>query len=287
MNRNVFRKTSLERMSTPDKLDVLITITRPPYWIALASVLLLVAAAVAWSLTAAIPVRIGGAGVLTTPGGVVQVNALQDGQLTDISVEPGQYVERGQTIARMYNPAWAEAARPGDPAAQERLAAQTKVVAMQEGTVAAVHRGVGEWVKSGDSVVALQTGDPRRDMEAVVYLPLEKAKAIGPGTAVRVKLSGEAAGENGALVGEVAHVASIPADRDRMLRMTGNAGMVEQFARQGPVAEVRIRLEREPAHPSGLRWTAPKTDSRFVPQSGLPCAVDFTIRTVRPIEWLF
>lgn len=288
MNKSVYRKSSLEQMSTPDKLDMLITITRPPHWIALLSIFLLMVAVFIWSVTATIPVRITGAGVFTTPGGVVEVTVGHDGQLTDLAVEPGQYVERGQTVARMYNPAWTEKDQADGPATSaEKLVEQTGVVSMQRGMVVKVNRAVGEWLKSGDPVMTLQTGDPNQRMEVVAYLPLQEVSAVKIGMEVRVWPNDDTSGENGALIGEVVQVASIPASSDRMLRMAGNPEVVAQIAKQGPQAEVRVRVETDVSHPTGLRWTSPKAASDFVLQSGQMCTADFLVQKIRPIEWLF
>ncbi|WP_180994359.1 HlyD family efflux transporter periplasmic adaptor subunit [Bacillus sp. Marseille-P3661] len=285
MNKHVFRKASLEQLSTPDKLDMLITITRPPHWIALLSIFLLIIATLIWSITAQLQIKISGEGVFTTSGGVVQVVTTFEGQLTDLSIEPGDKVERGETIARIYDPTWIENDLQSLPISS--LLEQMKVVSMQRGTVLAVHYEVGEWLKSGEAVIDLQTGDPLKDLEMVVYMPLQKAQLIKNGTSVRVYPNGDRSSENGAILGTVLHVSSNPVDSDQMLRVTNNMNVVERFIAQGSLAEIRIGLQTERSHSTGLKWTAPKADSNFVIQPGSLSTVDFLIQKIKPIEWLF
>jgi hypothetical protein len=51
MNASIFRKKSLDRISSPEEIDDYIKIMRPSMWLVLAAILLVLAAAVIWSIT--------------------------------------------------------------------------------------------------------------------------------------------------------------------------------------------------------------------------------------------
>ncbi|GEM_PF-4716955 len=108
MRRQLFRQASLERLSTPEKLDVLMTIARPRHWIAIGSFIVLVLVLAVWSVTAAIPVRMQATGALVLQGQLVAVTAVVDGQLTDIQVREGDRIARGEVVARLYNTTWSD-----------------------------------------------------------------------------------------------------------------------------------------------------------------------------------
>ncbi|MGF1515026.1 MAG: hypothetical protein ACFB5Z_15200 [Elainellaceae cyanobacterium] len=63
----LFRKESLERLSSPEQLDQLMQIVRPRHWIPLAALAVLVALGVLWSVVARIPMTVAGPGVLVQP----------------------------------------------------------------------------------------------------------------------------------------------------------------------------------------------------------------------------
>ena len=65
----LFRKAALDRLSSPEDLDRLVSISSPRAWIALFGIGLLLAVAVAWSVFGTIPTRVKGQGILINSGG--------------------------------------------------------------------------------------------------------------------------------------------------------------------------------------------------------------------------
>ena len=108
---NIFRKVALERMSSPEQLDQLLQVTTPKTWLALLSIIALLAAAVAWSYVGEITTRVTGQGVLIRSGGVRNVVPLGAGQVLDIGVKVGDTVKIGQVIGTVAQPALAEQIR--------------------------------------------------------------------------------------------------------------------------------------------------------------------------------
>lgn len=54
MNESIFRKKSLERISSPEEIDDYMKVTSPSMWLVLGAILLLLAALIFWSITARI-----------------------------------------------------------------------------------------------------------------------------------------------------------------------------------------------------------------------------------------
>lgn len=97
---SLFRKSALDRLSGPERLDTVFVAASPGYWIAFLAVALLVAAAVAWSLVGRLPTRIAGNGILLSARGeVFSAPARGPGVLMEFRVQPGQRVVAGQTLA--------------------------------------------------------------------------------------------------------------------------------------------------------------------------------------------
>ncbi len=48
MNNDIFRQKSIDRVSSPEKLDDYIRVTTPSVWIALAAILILLLGAILW-----------------------------------------------------------------------------------------------------------------------------------------------------------------------------------------------------------------------------------------------
>jgi HlyD family secretion protein len=101
MQTQLFRKVSLERLSSPEQLDMLMKVTSPKGWIALFALCGLVVATVAWGIFGNIPTKVNGSCILIRPGGTLEIVAPSSGRVVDISVEPGDLVREGQIIARI------------------------------------------------------------------------------------------------------------------------------------------------------------------------------------------
>ena len=104
MSSKIFRKASLQRLSSPEQLDQMIQVTNPRGWIALATVGGLLLTAILWSFLGSIPTKVQGRGILIKSGGVFEVVSVGSGQVTDIAVEVGDEVTEGQAIARIAQP---------------------------------------------------------------------------------------------------------------------------------------------------------------------------------------
>lgn len=97
----LFRQESLERLSSPERLDQLMRVVNPKSWIPLATLGVLGVSALTWSIFGRIPVTVQGAGVLVYPSSVVPVQTNSSGQLIDLKVKNGDLVEKGDVIARI------------------------------------------------------------------------------------------------------------------------------------------------------------------------------------------
>jgi HlyD family secretion protein len=97
----IFRKVALERLSSPDQLDHLITLTSPLGWAALVALFVLLAVIVGWGFFGSIPTRVDGAGILVTRGGQV-FDAMVPASGTLVKTAPiGTTVARGDIVAQL------------------------------------------------------------------------------------------------------------------------------------------------------------------------------------------
>lgn len=97
----VFRKVSLERLSSPEQLDQMVQVTDPKGWIALAGLGTLLLAAVAWGIWGSIPTEAQGDGILLRQGGISDLVSNAGGQVQDMLVSVGDVIEKGQPVARI------------------------------------------------------------------------------------------------------------------------------------------------------------------------------------------
>ena len=95
----IFRAESLERLSSPERLDQLMQIVGRQNWLPLSTLGALVVAAILWSILGKIPVNVTSKGVLILPRRIVNIQSPVEGQLKQLQVKPGDCVEKEQVIA--------------------------------------------------------------------------------------------------------------------------------------------------------------------------------------------
>ncbi|MBD2774164.1 NHLP bacteriocin system secretion protein [Iningainema tapete] len=98
-NEKLFRKESLERLSSPERLDQLMQVVNPRDWIPLTTLGVFVLCALIWSIFGRIPITENAPGVLIRPRKVLQFQSAITGQLKTVNVSPGQCVEKDYVLA--------------------------------------------------------------------------------------------------------------------------------------------------------------------------------------------
>ncbi len=104
MKGKVFRKVSIDRLSSPEQLDQIMQVTTPRGWIALATICALLSGTVVWGFYGSVPTNVRAMGVLIKSGGVYDIVPRAGGLIADVAVRPGDVVNAGQVLARVDQP---------------------------------------------------------------------------------------------------------------------------------------------------------------------------------------
>jgi HlyD family secretion protein len=101
MQTSVFRKSSLDRLSSPEQLDELMRVTTPKGWVVLFALLALIGVAVVWGILGRVSVTVEGQGILMKSGGILNVQHIAGGMIKEIKVKSGDVVHQGDVVARV------------------------------------------------------------------------------------------------------------------------------------------------------------------------------------------
>jgi HlyD family secretion protein len=100
-SERIFRQVPLERLSSPEQLDRLITLASPVGWLALTAIAVLLSAIVAWGIFGSVPTRVSGAGILVARGGqVFDAMAPASGTVAAVATI-GASVKKGDIVASL------------------------------------------------------------------------------------------------------------------------------------------------------------------------------------------
>jgi HlyD family secretion protein len=97
--KSLFTKAALERLSSPEQLDMLMRVTSPIGWLALDTVGVCLLIGIVWGIFGTIPNKVDGKGILIRGGSVMQVEAGATGRVTKLEVDVNDVVTQGQPVA--------------------------------------------------------------------------------------------------------------------------------------------------------------------------------------------
>ena len=100
---DLYRKSSLEKLSNPDQLDRAITISSPMSWFALLGVVLIIVATLIWSIFGTLPTTATVNGIVVSPENTGAIYCDYAGTITKVIKKAGDTVKAGDEIAEMKN----------------------------------------------------------------------------------------------------------------------------------------------------------------------------------------
>lgn len=100
----VFRKTALDKLQSPDRLNEMVTIISSHSWLVLVGASIIIGFFVTWSIVGKLPTQITGNGILLMSGGVMDVSAISQGQISEVLVKPGDAVFEGDILVKVKQP---------------------------------------------------------------------------------------------------------------------------------------------------------------------------------------
>ena len=111
MDTDIFRKVALDRLSSPEQLDLILRVTGPRNWLALTGLFAVLTVGVVWGYTGTIATKATGQGVIVRSGTVLNVVSIGAGLVTSINAKLGDRVKANQLVARVSQPEMLEKIR--------------------------------------------------------------------------------------------------------------------------------------------------------------------------------
>ncbi|MEG1947059.1 MAG: HlyD family efflux transporter periplasmic adaptor subunit [Lachnospiraceae bacterium] len=96
---NIYRKASIDRLSSPEQLDKLIQITSPSLWISVVGAAIVVASALIWAIFGTLPENVDINGIYMSDAGTQSIYAATGGTVISVPIEKNQKVKKGDTVA--------------------------------------------------------------------------------------------------------------------------------------------------------------------------------------------
>ena len=98
---DIYRKSALEKMSSPEQLDKAIVIVSPSFWLAMLGAAVIILAALLWSIFGTLPLNVSANGIFMNRSGIHSVYSEMAGTVETIEIDTGLQVHKGEVIARL------------------------------------------------------------------------------------------------------------------------------------------------------------------------------------------
>jgi HlyD family secretion protein len=98
---SLYRKAALEKLASPERLDVLMQVTSPRGWLALYTMGGVLFAVLVWSVFGSIPTRVDGDGILIRGGVLREIRASTPGELVALGVLINDVVKQDQVVGQL------------------------------------------------------------------------------------------------------------------------------------------------------------------------------------------
>ena len=167
---------------------------------------------------------------------------------------------------------------------EKQLETESTVVSPYAGQVLEMKVSAGSLVEVGTPIISLHPDVDR--LEAVVYVPADKAKDVRPGMDAELLPTTVKREEYGFIRGKVVFASDYPATEAAFMRIFENAPLLRALSAGGPVTEIRVNIAVDNSTPSGYRWSS-RHGAPIKLTGGTLCIADIVTRTDRPIDLLF
>lgn len=296
MEPGIFRKSALDRISSPERLNEYIKITHPGIWAVLLGCLVLMMAAGVWGFFGSIPDSVKTVGVIFPQSGTTAVVPAVGGRISDMRVRVGDFVEAGQIIAVIPQEeiisqlnALRETPWP-DP---KRLAALTSdyesrslIVSPVSGIVLSA-KASNETVSATEPIVSIVKQERYADDRQIIcFVPTAMAKKLKEGMEVQVSPDFAPREEYGYMVGHVTELGTYPVSAADVVSAVGSQQYAEGLLPRESSVEVRVTLTVDPAAKNKTKWSNRKGESIAL-TIGTRCNLLIVVNHYRPYELVF
>ncbi len=294
METELFRKSSLERISSPERLNEYIKITRPGVWAVLLGCLAILAAVFLWGIFGSIPDSVSAVGVIFPQNGVTSVIPVTEGRISDMRVKVGDFVEAGQILAIIPQESFVAKINDmkKDPQADpDQIASlvndyeNSSILISPVSGIVLSAKSTNETATTKEAVVKIVKQEKyANDRQIICYIPDSTARKLKEGMEVQASPDFAPREEYGFMYGHITDIGVYPVSQADILAAVGSEQYAEGLLlRAGNFVEVRVNLTVDPYSWHKIKWSNSKGEN--LPFSiGVKCLMRIVVKDYKPIE---
>ena len=236
---DLYRKSSLERLSNPEQLDKVLKVTSPMSWLALIGITVIILVTVIWSFVGTIPETVTAKGMVSSVVGSNSIYTQDAGTVVSLRVRAGDEVHLG------------------DPVMTYRNASNEVVVVYsdQVGIVSELVVKKDDKFTPGKDIIRISP-IAQASQIVVCYVPLANAKKLERGMQVNITLDSLDSSSYGHMVARIINIDAYATSNEGISSVIGSDNNLQStFNKDGAVVAVACELYPDAATASGYYWS--------------------------------
>lgn len=225
--REIFRRTSLEKMTTPEDLDELLQVNSARTWLLLVAIAALLAGMVIWGFLGTISQDVTGFGIIKVQELPRDILTDCPGQVDSVFCETGDLVEQDQKLMKIL---------------MLEDKSQTMIFSPFKGEITSLNVKEGDFVPTGSPVLEMVRFTDSRisSPEVIFFVPGQEVAKLKKGMVVRLETDKGGIPPEG-LKGTITFIADYPASKTAIQTYFPDEDNVSQL-KKNDLYEVRASL---------------------------------------------
>jgi biotin carboxyl carrier protein len=272
-SKKIFRKKALEKLSSPEQLDTLMSIIKPKGWIALFAFVGIIVLCILWAIFGRIDTIVKGEGIYLDYTRMHPIAIPVKGHVLEIPISVGAKVAKGEVVAILWD---------------ELNKNKKEIKAPFTGTIIDIHIEKGETVVIDEVIAKIMEKHPVSEKTDRFYcfVDAKQGDKIRKGMLVNVFPWGEERSAYGGIMGEVEKISYLPASEDYFKRIYLNKAFAARLSSNLTLIPVIIRGVVDVDEPSGFVWTSKDGPDEMLPLGSF-VTFQVIVSTRSPLSYLF
>ncbi len=261
----LYRKSSLEKLSSPEQLDKAIVVSSPLSWIVIVGVFGIIVAVIVWSIIGRVPVVVEATGIITAPENISSIYSDNSGELVAMHKTKGDNIQVGDVIAtiNIQNGVTADIV-------SRQSGVLTKLLAVEEDEV------------FPGMEIARVTPYTEKEQMLTCYMGLMDADKLDIGMEVLIYPVSSDTQNLGYMEAEIINIGEYAANISNMSYVIGYDNLLqEQFIENGPVVAISCEIASG-EDGSGYLWSV-DTEENISIKNGTFANVKIILEEYAPI----
>ncbi len=264
---NIFRKSSLEKLSSVDQLDKMIGVSKVSSWFCLSGVAIIMIAALMFLFTGKVYSEIRMDGIYIGDGKINNIYSSSQDYVKSIYYNVGDRISKGDIIGSVGN---------------------EKIISDYNGIINELYIENGQLIQKGDLLAEIREVN-EKDKIVIAYIGLQDGRKLQEGMKVNVvpNIANEA--QTGHMTGVIHSIGVYGVSKEEMYKRLGDWNLVNYFMSNhsnGSLLEIIIKLDTSNHTKSGFQWST-KAGSKIELVDNLLTNIRIIIQEKTPAESIF